>query len=91
MDCQGCGRREATINTFVADQDSAEYWQLCEQCCEDMVAENEAAALERVRADPAATVQQMETNLGRALTLAECAALDHYLAQPTQLSPHGTT
>jgi protein-arginine kinase activator protein McsA len=78
--CERCGERKATTPTFVVIQDSAEYWELCETCCDLMVAENEAAGRRRVQADPAGTVRQMETNLGRPLTSEELRAFDEYLA-----------
>jgi hypothetical protein len=55
MDCQRCGQREATISTFVVDAGTAEYWELCETCCEFLTAENEAAgptALRRIPPEP---------------------------------------
>lgn len=71
MNCQRCGQSEATIDTFVVLEDTAEYWDLCEPCCQLTAAEQEAAAYERAQGDPASTVRQMEANLGRALTPTE--------------------
>jgi protein-arginine kinase activator protein McsA len=87
MDCQRCGQRKATTRTFVVNQDTAEYWELCEPCFELNCGESEAAGLARAQADPAATLRQMEANLGRALTAAERAAVNEYLAGPSQPPP----
>jgi protein-arginine kinase activator protein McsA len=80
MNCDRCGQRKATTPTFIVAENAAEYWQLCETCCGRAVAENEAAGLQRVRADPAGTIRQMEANLRRTLTLEERRAFDDYLA-----------
>jgi protein-arginine kinase activator protein McsA len=81
MNCRQCGQREATIPTIVLSEDVGEYRELCQTCCDLMVAENEAEGWRRARADPEGMVRQMETNLGRPLSADELREVDRHLSR----------
>lgn len=89
MNCQRCGRRGAATTTFVVNQSTAESWKLREQCCENMVSRDQRGWARTGRANPAGTIQQVETNLERSLTPAERADVERCLAQPTRSSRPG--